>query len=102
MVSGNIKWQLKCPPHSKLATSSQISEKLTSSTFFSLMKHGHEKLGNHIIMVPLRILMRVLDLHVRTFKFQRIGKKKLFNNSNIIEVKALQVDTLLNILTKNW
>ena len=53
----------------------QISEKPISSTF-SLMKHGREKLGNHIIMVPLRILIRfLLELHVRTFKCQRIDPK---------------------------
>ena len=66
-----------------------FSEKSISSTFFSLLKHVHGKLGNHIIMVPLRILMRVLlDPHVSKFKCQRIYKQKLFNNSNIIEVKA--------------
>ena len=44
-------------PNAKLSTSSSISEKPISSTFVSLMKHGHGQLGNHIIMVPLRILM---------------------------------------------
>ena len=37
------------------------------------MKHGHGKLGNRIIMVPLLILMCVfLDPHVRKFKCQRV------------------------------
>ena len=64
---------IKIPPRTKLATSSQISEKPISSTFVLLMKHSHE---NHIVMVPLRILMRFfIDFHVRTFKCQRIYQK---------------------------
>ena len=43
-------------PNAKLSTSSPISEKPISSTFVWLIKHGHGQLGNHIIMVPLRIL----------------------------------------------
>ena len=41
-------------------------------------------------MVPLRILMRFLDPHVRKLKRQRIYQNK-FNNSNILAVKAWQV-----------
>ena len=77
MVSGNIKWQLKRSPHAKLYMSSPISEKPISGTFISLMKHGHGKLGNHIIMVPLCILMCFfLDPQVRIFKCQRINQNK--------------------------
>ena len=43
-------------PNAKLSTYSPISEKPISSTFVSLMKHGDGQLGNHIIMIPLRIL----------------------------------------------
>ena len=58
MVSGNInEWQLKGPPHAERSTSSTISVHPISSTFVSVMKHGHGQLGNHIIMAPLRILM---------------------------------------------
>ena len=73
-MSGNIKWHLKCPPHAKLhvSTSSKISEKPINSIFFA---HEAWSWGNHIIMVPLRILMRFLDLHARTFKCQQIDKK---------------------------
>ena len=46
MAPGNIKCQLKYPPHAKLSTHSPISEKLISCTYFSLMKHG--QLSNHI------------------------------------------------------
>ena len=51
MVSDNIKWQLKCTSHAKLATSSQISEKPISSNCFWLMKHGYEKLGGGALYI---------------------------------------------------
>ena len=83
---------IKMPPRTKLATSSQISEKPISSTFVLLMKHSHE---NHIIMVPLRILMRFFyRLSCKNIQMSANLSKKLFNNSNIIEVKAWQLDTL--------
>ena len=60
--------------------------------FFSLMKHGHGRLGIHIIMVPLHIHMYFLDPHVG--KCKQIYPKKTAINSNILEVKAWQVNTL--------
>ena len=102
VVLGNIKWQLKGPSHAKLSTSSPISEKPISSNLFSLLKHGHGQLGNHIIMVPLRILMCFFKTLLKENSNVSEFIEKLFNNSNIPEVKAWQVDTLWKILTKNW
>ena len=64
-------------PNAKLSTSSSISEKPISSTFVSLMKHGHGQLGNHIIMVPLRILIGGGGYFYELLMALYIFKKKL-------------------------
>ena len=59
-----------------------------------LVKHGHGKLGNRIIMVPLRIIMCFFRPSCKKIQMSANLSRKLLNKFNILEMKAWQVDTL--------